>query len=79
MLGAGNSIGLLSQWTKNWRSQNEAKQLHYFLGQDNNLSQFTAKAAYTLNEVSALKLCFVRSREFKQSWNEINFQFQLFF
>ena len=79
MVGAGGSAGLLSRWTENWRSQIEVRQRHYFLGQDNDLTQLAANLAYTLNDLTALRLRFTRSREFKQTWNEVNLQIQLFF
>lgn len=79
MIGGGGVIGLLSQWSPHWRSQFELRQRHYFLGEDNDLTEFTAKAAYTVNENTAIEISFGRSQEFDQTWNEFNCSIQFFF
>ena len=79
MIGGGGVIGLLSQWSPNWRSQFELRQRHYFLGEDNDLTEFTAKVAYTVNEDIAVEISFGRSQEFDQNWNEFNCSMQFFF
>ena len=79
MIGGGGVIGLLSEWTPQWRSQIEFRQRYYVLGEDNDLTEFTAKAAYTVSENTALEISFGRSSEFEQTWNEFNCQFQFFF
>ncbi len=79
MLGTGGSVGLLHRWNENWRSKIEARQGHYFLGQDGNLSQFAANIAYTFNDFTAFELRFMQSREFDQTWSEFNVRTQFFF
>jgi hypothetical protein len=79
MIGGGGVVGLLSEWTPHWRSQLELRQRYYFLGEDNELTEFTAKAAYTLSQNTAVEVSFSRSHEFEQTWNEFNCQFQFFF
>lgn len=79
MAGGGGAVGLLSEWTPKWRSQFELRQRYYFLGEDNDLTEFTAKAAYTLGEHTALQVSFGRSHEFEQTWNEFRCSLQFFF
>ncbi|CAA6691602.1 Unannotated [Lentimonas sp. CC19] len=79
MAGGGGVVGLLSKWTPKWRSQFEIRQRYYFLGEDNNLTEFKAKAAYSLGDTTALQVSFSRSHEFEQTWNELRCSFQLFF
>ncbi len=79
MAGGGAVAGLLSEWSPKWRSQLEIRQRYYFLGEDNDLTELTAQAAYSLGDNTALKISFSRSQEFEQNWNEFNCSLQLFF
>lgn len=79
MAGGGVVVGLLSEWTPQWRSQFELRQRYYLLGEENDLTELTAKVAYTLRENTALAVSFSRSQEFEQNWNEFRCALQFFF
>ncbi len=78
-LGAGPSMGLIADFTPNWRIDLNARGMRFFAGDIDTAWALGLRQRYTLGANSALRFDVSRERQAKRSWNAAQLSLQLYF
>lgn len=78
-LGAGPALGMLTDISDRWRVQIEGRALRYGLGDEHSRTELALNQRFTLSNSQALRVDWLRRREFDQTTREAVFSWNFYF
>ncbi len=78
-LGAGPTVGWLTDISDRWRINLYARSLRYGLGDVHNARELTLEQRYSLTRQSAVRLELFRKQEFQDYWNGGEISLNIYF